>query len=189
MGNLEIFLIAIGLAMDAFAVSICKGLSIKKINLKKICVIGAYFGIFQAGMPVIGYLLGKRFESFVIQIDHWIAFILLGFIGVNMIREALSKEIEENNDDLGFKTMIILSIATSIDALAIGITFAFLRVDILFSALITGIITFVISSLGVVIGNKFGSTYGKKAEFFGGLILIIIGIKILFEHLMPFLYH
>lgn len=183
MKLVEIFLIGIGLAMDAFAVSICKGLSMKKANWKKTCIIGIYFGIFQAGMPIVGYFLGKGFESFVTQIDHWIAFILLGFIGINMIREAFNKEKEETNDDTSFKTMVILAIATSIDALAIGITFAFLRVDIMLSACIIGIITFLISILGVFIGNKFGNKFDKKAEFLGGLILILIGIKILFEHL------
>ena len=183
MGIIEIFLIGLGLAMDAFAVSICRGLSVKKINLKKICVIGSYFGIFQAGMPALGYFLGKSFETYVIQIDHWIAFILLSFIGINMIREALSKEIEENNSDLSFKTMLILAVATSIDALAVGITFAFLKVDIMLSSLIIGITTFIISSIGVIIGNKFGNKYGKRAELFGGIILIIIGAKILLEHL------
>lgn len=183
MEILEIFLISVGLAMDAFAVSICKGLSMKKVDIKKMCIIGLYFGIFQAGMPVIGYFLGKGFESFVTQIDHWIAFTLLSFIGINMIREALSKKEEETSDDLSFKTMIILSIATSIDALAIGITFAFLNVNILVSSLIIGIITFIISGIGVVIGNKFGNKYEKRAEVFGGIVLILMGIKILLEHL------
>jgi len=183
MGILEMLLIGIGLAMDAFAVSICKGLSMKKIDLKKTCIIGLYFGIFQAGMPIIGYFLGIGFENFVTQIDHWIAFILLGFIGANMIREALSKKEEEVNSDISFKTMIILSIATSIDALAVGITFAFLNVNIMISASIIGVITFILSAIGVVIGNKFGNKYEKKAELFGGVVLILMGVKILLEHL------
>ena len=184
MTLLEIVLISIGLAMDAFAVSICKGLSIKKINWKVICIVGLYFGIFQAGMPIVGYFLGKGFDEFVTKIDHWIAFILLLFIGINMIKEAYSKEKDENSDDLSFKTMIILAIATSIDALAVGITFAFFDVNIIFSVFIIGIITFILSSIGVIIGNKFGNKYEKKSQFFGGLILIIIGFKILLEHLI-----
>lgn len=183
MGILEMLLIGIGLAMDAFAVSICKGLSMKTIDLKKTCIIGLYFGIFQAGMPIIGYFLGIGFENFVTQIDHWIAFCLLGFIGVNMIREALSKNEEEVDSDISFKTMIILSIATSIDALAVGITFAFLNVNIMASASIIGVITFILSAIGVVIGNKFGNKYEKKAELFGGIVLILMGVKILLEHL------
>ena len=179
----EIILISIGLAMNAFAVSICKGLSIKKINWKVICIVGLYFGIFQAGMPIIGYFLGKGFESFVTKIDHWIAFILLSFIGINMIKEAFSKDENINGDDLSFKTMIILAIATSIDALAVGITFAFFDVNIIFSISMIGIITFILSAIGVILGNKFGNKYEKKSQLLGGLILIIIGIKILIEHL------
>ena len=183
MEILEIFLIAVGLAMDAFAVSICKGLSMKKIDIKKMCIIGLYFGIFQAGMPVIGYFLGKGFESFVTQIDHWIAFTLLSFIGINMIREALSKKEEETSDDLSFKTMIILSIATSIDALAIGITFVFIRAKVIFAAAIIGFIAFAFSIIGVKLGNRFGDKYEKKAQIIGGLILILMGVKILLEHI------
>ena len=173
MGIIEVSLIGIGLAMDAFAVSICKGLSMKKINIKNIIIIALYFGIFQAIMPFIGFTLGRGFENFVIQIDHWIAIILLSFIGINMIRESLSSKEEENNDDISFKTMIVLAIATSIDALAVGITFAFLEVNILNAILIIGIITFLISILGTIIGNKFGSKYEKKAETFGGIILAV----------------
>ena len=180
----EITLISIGLAMDAFAVSICKGLSIKHINWKVIFIVGLYFGIFQAEMPLIGYFLGKGFETFVTRIDHWIAFILLSFIGINMIKEAFSKEENGAGDDLSFKTMLILAIATSIDALAIGITFAFFDVNIILSVAIIGIITFILSGIGVILGNKFGSKYEKKSQILGGVILIIIGIKILIEHLM-----
>ena len=183
MGILEIVLIAIGLAMDAFAVSICKGLSMKKMSWKKAIIVGLYFGIFQAIMPVIGYFLGAAFENIVVQIDHWVAFILLVAIGVNMLREAFTNDSENINDDVNFKTMIVLAIATSIDALAIGISFAFLQTNILIAALIIGIITFVLSLLGVKIGNKFGDKYERKAETVGGLILILMGFKILLEHL------
>lgn len=180
----EIFLIALGLAMDAFAVSICKGLAMKKVNFKKMLIIALYFGIFQALMPVIGYLLGASFEAIVTSIDHWIAFILLLFIGINMLREAFSKEEEKVTDDTGIKTMIVLAIATSIDALAVGISFAFLNVNIVIASSLIGGITFIVSMIGVVLGNKFGDKYRKNAEIFGGVILIIIGIKILLEHLL-----
>ena len=177
MGVLEILLIAIGLAMDAFAVSVCKGLSMKKMSWKKAIIVGLYFGIFQALMPVIGYFLGTTFESLVTQIDHWIAFGLLIFIGLNMLKEAFSKDSENCNDKVDVKTMFILAIATSIDALAVGITFAFLNVNLLLAILIIGITTFAISVIGVKIGNKFGDKYERKAEVVGGLILIFIGIK------------
>lgn len=183
MGIIEIFLIGVGLAMDAFAVSVCKGLSMKKIDWKKAIIIALYFGFFQGFMPVIGYFLGSTFESLVIQIDHWIAFILLSFIGGNMIKESFSTESENCNDSVDFKTMVILAIATSIDALAVGVTFAFFKINLLFSVLIIGIITFVLSLFGIMIGNKFGSKYENKAEFTGGLILILLGLKILLEHL------
>ena len=183
MEILEIFFIGMGLAMDAFAVSICKGLSIRNINIKKIIVIALYFGTFQAIMPAIGFFFGKGFEGFVIKIDHWISFVLLAFIGINMIKEACENSTEENNDDISLKIMIILAIATSIDALAVGITFAFLNVNILFAILSIGVITFVMSYIGVKIGNKFGNKYEKKAQMLGGTILILIGLKILLEHL------
>ncbi len=180
-----IFFIAIGLAMDAFAVSVCKGLSMKKINFKKLLIIALFFGIFQAIMPVIGYFLGESFENLITSIDHWIALVLLSLIGINMIREAIGKSEEDNkNDDTSFKTMVILAIATSIDALAVGITFAFLEINIFVIASVIGIVTFVISSIGVIIGNKFGDKYEKRAEIFGGVILILMGIKILCEHLL-----
>ena len=183
MGILEIVLIAVSLAMDAFAVSVCKGLSMKKMSWKKAIIVGLYFGVFQAFMPLIGFLLGISFESFVNQIDHWIAFILLSLIGINMLKEAFSKKEEECDDNIGFKTMLVLAIATSIDALAVGITFAFLRVNIVFAVLVIGILTFLISLIGVKIGNKFGDKYEKKAEIAGGIILILMGLKILLEHL------
>lgn len=182
MNFITVFLIGVGLAMDAFAVSIGKGLSMKKLDWRKAFIIAAYFGIFQALMPIIGYFLGSTFESFVTQIDHWIAFILLLLIGLNMIKEAFDDE-ESSNDKVDFRTMILLAVATSIDALAVGITFAFLQVDLLTSILIIGIVTFIISLLGVKIGNKFGNKYESKAEIVGGLILIIIGFRILLEHL------
>lgn len=183
MGVLEIVLISVGLAMDAFAVSVCKGLSMKKMSWKNAIIIGAYFGLFQGLMPVIGYFLGSTFESLVTKIDHWIAFVLLACIGGNMLKEAFSKETENCNDNVDFKTMIVLAIATSIDALAIGITFAFLKVNLLLAVVMIGIITFVLSVIGVKIGNKFGDKYEKKAEMAGGIILILMGIKILLEHL------
>ncbi len=184
MGILEIIFIGLGLAMDAFAVSVCKGLSMKKLNWKKAIIIGLYFGIFQMLMPVIGYGLGTAFESFVTSIDHWIAFILLVLIGGNMIKEAFSKESSEScNDCVDFKTMLILAIATSIDALAVGITFAFLQTNIILAVAIIGIVTFILSLIGVKIGNTFGNKYEKKAEFVGGFILVLIGLKILLEHL------
>ena len=183
MNLLDVFFIGVGLSMDAFAVSVCKGISMKKMNWKKACIIGLYFGGFQAIMPVIGYFFGSSFESIITNIDHWIAFILLAIIGAKMIQEAFQKEEEEYNEDISVKTMIVLSIATSIDALAVGITFAFLKVNLLLAISMIGIITFVISIIGTKVGNKFGSKYEKKAELAGGIILILIGIKILLEHL------
>ena len=183
MGIGELIVLSLGLGMDAFAVSICKGLSMKKMNWKKALIIGLYFGGFQAIMPVLGYSLSKGFENFVTSIDHWIAFILLGVIGINMIKEAISKENDVHNDSVKFKEMIVLAIATSIDALAVGITFAFLNVNLILAISLIGIITFIISVLGVKVGNIFGDKYEKKAEFAGGIILIFLGIKILVEHL------
>ena len=183
MGILELLLIAIGLAMDAFAVSICKGLAMKKMNWKKAIIVGLYFGIFQALMPVIGYFLGTTFESLVTKVDHWIAFILLAFIGGKMLKEAFDNNSEGYNDSVNFKTMVVLAIATSIDALAIGITFAFFDVNIVLAVSIIGIITFIISVLGVKIGNRFGDKYQNKAQLMGGIILVLLGFKILLEHL------
>ena len=183
MGILELFFIAVGLSMDAFAVSVCKGLSVRKAEVKHSLCVGAYFGGFQALMPLIGYLLGTQFESFIVSIDHWIAFVLLGFIGGNMIREALSKEEEQLDDSFSFKTMVTLAIATSIDALAMGVTFAFLRVNILWAVLFIGVITFTLSAIGLKVGNVFGAKYKSKAELLGGVVLILMGCKILLEHL------
>ena len=183
MGCLEIILISISLAMDAFAVSVCKGVQIKKLDYDKMIIVGLYFGSFQAIMPTIGYLLGTTFDDLVTQIDHWIAFVLLSFIGLKMIKETLKKDESKINEKLDLKTMLVLAIATSIDALAVGITFAFLNVNLILSITIIGIVTFLISIIGVKIGNKFGNKYEKKAEFIGGLILILLGLKILLEHL------
>ena len=183
MGILELFLIAVGLSMDAFAVSVCKGLSVRKAEVKHSLCVGAYFGGFQALMPLIGYLLGTQFESFIVSIDHWIAFVLLGFIGGNMIREALSKEEEKLDDSFSFKTMVTLAIATSIDALAMGVTFAFLQVQIVPAVLCIGVMTVVLSAVGLKVGNVFGAKYKATAERLGGLVLILMGVKILLQHL------
>ena len=183
MGLVEILLLAVGLAMDAFAVSICKGLSMKKMNWKKAIIIAFYFGVFQAIMPVLGYFLDTTFESLITKFDHWVAFILLLAIGGNMIKESFDKEDEKKNDKVDFKTMVILALATSIDALAIGITFAFLDVNLALAVSIIGIITFIISIFGVKIGNRFGNKSQNKAELAGGIILVLLGIKILLEHL------
>ena len=183
MGLLELFILAVGLSMDAFAVSVCKGLAMPKITVKKAAVVGIWFGGFQALMPTLGYLLGSQFKDSITAIDHWIAFILLGIIGGNMIREACSGECEKENDSLDIKTMFLLAVATSIDALAVGITFAFLKVNIAAAVSFIGITTFIISAAGVKIGNIFGTKYKSKAELAGGIILILLGLKILLEHL------
>ena len=182
MGVVELLSIGVGLAMDAFDVAVGKGLSMKRLSLKNAGLVGFYFGFFQALMAVIGYFLGIGFKDYITSIDHWVAFILLGLIGANMIKEAFGYE-EDVDDDLSFKTMLILAIATSIDALAVGITFAFLQVNILYAALIIGVTTFVISVIGVKIGHVFGLKYKSKAEIAGGIILIAMGCKILLEHL------
>lgn len=182
MSFVELFLIAVGLSMDAFAVSVCKGLSVQRLETKHAAIVGAYFGGFQFLMPVIGYLLGARFESLITNIDHWVAFGLLLIIGGNMIKESFG-EAEKLNDDFGVKTMALLAVATSIDALAVGITFAFLQVRIVPASALIGVTTFCLSALGIYIGNKFGEKYKSKAELAGGIILILIGIKILLEHL------
>lgn len=183
MSFIDIFLIAVALSMDAFAVSICKGLSVQKVKPRHVLTAGIYFGGFQALMPLVGFLLGFKFEHFIVSIDHWIAFVLLGIIGGNMIKEALSGEEDEVNDSFSFRTMLPLAVATSIDALAVGISFAFLGVDIVTAALLIGVTTFVLSGIGVFVGNIFGSKYKSKAELVGGGVLILIGLKILLEHL------
>ena len=183
MGLIEPFILAVGLSMDAFAVSVCKGLAMPKITVKKTLIVGLWFGGFQALMPAIGYLLGVQFRDQITSIDHWIAFILLGIIGANMIKEACSGDCEEENDSLDIKTMFLLAVATSIDALAVGITFAFLNVHLLAAVSFIGVTTFTLSAIGVKIGNVFGTKYKSKAEFAGGVILILLGFKILLEHL------
>ena len=184
MSIIEIALIGVGLAMDAFAVSICKGLAMRRMNYKKAIIIAAFFGVFQALMPALGYVLGTTFANKIAAIDHWIAFILLALIGANMIKEALSGDDDECQDDsLRLGDLIMLSIATSIDALAVGITFAFFNVSLLLSVSMIGIITFIICVIGVKVGNVFGEKYKSKAELAGGLILIVMGAKILIDHL------
>lgn len=183
MGVFSLFIIAVGLSMDACAVAICKGLAMQKAPWKKAMIVGLWFGGFQGLMPAIGYVLGSQFEQYIVNIDHWIAFILLGIIGINMIKEALSKEEECANASLAAKDMFLLAVATSIDALAVGVTFAFLQVQILPAVAFIGVITFTLSTLGVKIGNIFGCRFKSKAELAGGIILIIMGTKILLEHL------
>ena len=169
--------------MDAFAVSVCKGLAMPKCTFKKAAIVGLWFGGFQALMPAIGYILGAQFQEAIASIDHWIAFVLLALIGGNMIHEALDNDEEEADASLNVKTMFLLAVATSIDALAIGITFAFLKVNIIPAVCFIGIVTFIISFAGVKIGNVFGARYKNKAEIVGGVILILLGLKILLEHL------
>lgn len=183
MGFGELFILAVGLAMDAFAVAVCKGLALKKITPGKALLVGLWFGGFQGLMPFIGYLLGTGFEDKIKAIDHWVAFILLGLIGLNMIREACSGEEEEADACLDVKSMLLLAVATSIDALAVGITFAFLKVNIVMAVSTIGVITLILSAVGVYIGHIFGEKYKAKAEMAGGIILILIGLKILLEHL------
>ena len=185
---IELFLLGVGLSMDAFAVSVCKGLGMRKLNKKQALIIGLYFGGFQALMPFVGWLLGSQFQKYITSIDHWIAFILLGFIGGKMMIEAVREWNEEEVVDvmdapIDHKNMFVLAVATSIDALAVGITFAFLNVSIMEACLIIGCTTFVLSVIGVVVGNFFGTRYKRKAEIAGGVILILIGLKILLEHL------
>lgn len=175
------FILAVGLAMDAFAVSICKGLSLGRARLGHCVTAGVYFGGFQALMPLVGYLLGIRFQVLIQNIDHWIAFILLFIIGFNMIREA--REEEECSAAMDFKAMLPLAVATSIDALAVGVTFAFLNVDIVPAVTFIGVVTFVMSAAGIKIGSAFGIRYKAKAEILGGAVLILMGLKILLEHL------
>lgn len=180
MNILELFILAVGLSMDAFAVSICKGLSLGKIQKKHMAIAGAWFGGFQALMPLIGYFAGRFFAEKLTQYDHWVAFILLLFIGGSMIKESLCEE-EESNDAMDIKTMFLLAVATSIDALAVGVTFAFLKVAILPAVVFIGVVTFVCSAVGIKIGSIFGTKYKSKAELCGGIILILIGLKILLE--------
>lgn len=189
MGILEILLLGVGLSMDAFAVSICKGLSARELRVKHYLLIGAWFGGFQALMPTIGYFLGSAFEQYITSFDHWVAFVLLGAIGANMIKESFSKEVSDGDSSFGFKAMLVLALATSIDALAVGITFALLPdVNVPLAVTLIGITTFCFSAAGLKVGNVFGVKYKSKAELVGGVILILIGLKILLEHLglLPF---
>ncbi len=183
MDIVSLFILAVGLAMDAFAVSICKGLAMKEATVGKAAIVGLWFGGFQALMPVLGFLLGTQFRRQITAVDHWIAFVLLAVIGANMIKEACSDEEELDDGSLKCKEMFLLAVATSIDALAVGITFAFLKVNIYTAASIIGICTFAIAAAGVKIGNIFGTRYKSKAELAGGVILILLGVKILLEHL------
>lgn len=184
MGFVELLLIGIGLSMDAFAVSICKGLSARELKWKHYVCIGLWFGGFQALMPTIGYFLGASFEQYITSFDHWIAFALLALIGANMVKEGLSKEEDVGDASFSFRSMLVLAVATSIDALAVGITFGLLPdVQILPSATIIGVTTFLFSAVGLKVGNIFGLKYKSKAEIAGGVILILIGLKILLEHL------
>ncbi len=182
MTTIELILIAVGLSMDAFAVAVCKGLAMPKINYKQAGIIALFFGGFQGLMPLIGWLLGTGFEKYITPIDHWVAFILLAFIGGKMVVEAARGE-EEDCGCFNIKELLVLAIATSIDALAVGITFAFLRVSIIPSVSLIGVITLALSFIGVMIGHFFGSKFKKTAELSGGVILILIGLKILLEHL------
>lgn len=179
----ELFVVAVGLSMDAFAVSVCKGLSVPRLRTSHSLICGAYFGGFQALMPLLGWLLGVRFQSMIVAIDHWIAFVLLGLIGINMIRE--SHEEDDGCVDCSFspRAMLPMALATSIDALAVGVTFAFLKVDIVPAVLFIGLTTFVLSGVGVRVGAVFGARFRSKAELAGGVILVLMGTKILLEHL------
>ena len=179
----ELFVIAVGLSMDACAVSICKGLSVGKVHSSPALTCGGYFGLFQGMMPLLGWLLGVRFQSIIVSIDPWIAFALLGLIGLNMIRESREEEVDCLDCSFSFRAMLPLAIATSIDALAVGVTFAFLKVDIVPAVAFIGIVTFALSSLGTWIGGMFGARFKSKAEFAGGAILMLMGTRILLTHL------
>lgn len=181
MDFLELFLIAIGVSMDAFAVSICKGLSVRKVRPGNAVAVGLWFGGFQALMPLIGYFLGASFADFVAAVDHWIAFFLLLIIGLNMIRESLDNESCDVSPDFTCASMLLLSLATSVDAMAVGLSFAFQKVSIFPAAAIIGITTGILSVSGVYVGKAFGCRYKSKAEFIGGLILCLMGLKILLE--------
>ena len=191
MGIVELFIIGVGLSMDAFAVAVCKGLSMKKMNYRNALVTGLFFGGFQAIMPLAGYFLGSQLTDYITSVDHWIAFALLSIIGIGMIRESrrggngcgVCEGPNGTDDQFSLKNMTALALATSIDALAVGVTFAFLQVDIVPAALLIGIITFVLSFIGVKIGNVFGAKFEAKSELTGGIILIGMGVKILIDHL------
>lgn len=184
MGTLELLLLSLGVAMDAFAASVCKGLAVKRVSLGRMLACGLWFGAFQALMPLLGYLLGVRFQSVIVRFDHWIAFVLLGCIGVNMLREALGGEAAALDSGFGPRSLLPLAVATSIDALALGVTFAFLRVAIVPACMCIGGVTFFTSALGAALGGVFGARWKNRAEAAGGAILILIGLKILIEHLI-----
>lgn len=183
----QLVLIAVSLSMDAFAVALCKGLCMKRINYKHAGVIALFFGVFQALMPLIGWFLGKQFEQYITPIDHWIAFVLLGYIGGKMIWDALHEDNEGQACDieerLDLKELLVMAVATSIDALAVGITFAFLQISIVPSVCTIGLITLCLSFVGVIVGNRFGNKFQSKAQLAGGTVLVLIGLKILLEHL------
>ena len=182
MSFFEVLMIGVGLSMDAFAASVCKGLCMRRATLKNVLIIGVFFGGFQALMPLLGYFLGKQFEEYIVSVDHWVAFALLAFIG-GKIKDDGNESCDAKKTNLKLREVLILALATSIDALAVGISFAFLKVDIGSAVLTIGVITLLLSSIGVVIGNKFGARYKNKATLAGGIILILIGTKILLEHL------
>ena len=184
MDILELFLIAIGLSMDAFAVSVCKGLSVQRLKPRHYLLTGAWFGGFQALMPAIGFLLGSAFEQYIVSFDHWIAFVLLALIGGNMVKESFGQDAGDHDDSFSVRTMFLLAVATSIDALAVGVTFALLPdVQILAAVSLIGVTTFLLSAAGLKVGNVFGLRYKARAELAGGVILILMGLKILLEHL------
>ena len=183
MSLTELFIIAVGLSMDAFAVSVCKGLSVQRLKLGHALTCGVYFGGFQGLMPALGYLLGSQFQSVIVKVDHWIAFALLVLLGINMIREARCPDEDDTNASLAFRVMLPMAVATSIDALAVGITFAFLEVSILPAVCFIAATTFLLSCIGVKVGNLCGTRFQSKAELLGGIILILLGLKILLEHL------
>lgn len=183
MGLLELFIIAVGLSMDAFAVSICKGLSVRTLRPRHALTAGLWFGGFQALMPALGFLLGMRFQTLITSIDHWIAFVLLCLIGGNMVRESRGADGEPVSDSFSASAMLPLAVATSIDALAVGVTFAFLQVSIVPAVCFIGMTTFALSAIGIKVGNVFGTRYKARAECFGGAVLILMGVKILLEHL------
>jgi putative Mn2+ efflux pump MntP len=186
MNLFELFLIAVGLSMDAFAVALCTGLTMKTFRLRKALTVGLYFGVFQAAMPLVGYLLGSTFADKIMDYDHWVAFALLGFIGGKMIWESFSPPDcnPEEEASLTCRAMLPLAVATSIDALAVGISFAFFEVEIVPSVLLIGVVTLALSMVGVKLGNVFGSRFRAKAELAGGVILILLGVRILLEHLL-----
>ena len=184
MSLIELAILAVALSMDAFAVAICKGLSMSRFTLKNALIVGLYFGIFQGAMPLLGYLFGSLFSEQISRFDHWIAFLLLFFIGYKMIKESREPTAEKPADSsLAFGQMLVLSVATSIDAMAVGVTFAFFQVDVVFAVSFIGISTFLLSAFGVKIGSIFGVRYKSRAELSGGVILIALGLKILLEHL------